>query len=396
MKRFIALTALVFFAAGLNATLTKEDIYKLNPSQFKQLRKELNTLNAKQTEKLKKAFQNKQINEAFKAVFLNKDILEKSDYAIVKNGKIITSGKASEAQGVYFWHEFNSNLENPPAENTCVINNGTWEDGYANSTCGMIKYRMDATSPFASITDRLYAPGVYLLPDMEFYDIESIIPSDIASSEDAAVLNNLAIHNVISPSATADYEIRFESLQTVTDTPAAIGHINTVYPDTLVKPVSPWHKFFNMEKFNTYYRPTENDHNGKPLYTLKSGNYLQLLVLSYDAGETSSDGFYVFFKWFKLKVENYYLGDVGVDNHSLNDSAKITWNNHQITIDLEENINPSATTYELYDISGRLIQRKKLKSNHNVFYVPSISNGVYVVRVKGKNLNLNQKITLAR
>ncbi|MBQ4494065.1 MAG: T9SS type A sorting domain-containing protein [Elusimicrobiaceae bacterium] len=396
MKRFIALAALVFFAAGLNATLTKEELYQVAPAEFKQMKKELNSLNTKQTEELKKAFINKKINEAFKAVFLNKDILNNSNSVLVKDGKVIQSSKAADAQGVYFWHEFNANLENPPAENTCVINNGTWEDGYADSTCGMIKYRMDYNSPFASITDKLYAPGLYLLPDVDFSEVENIIPGDIGSQEDALALRNLAIHMSTSSHSTPDYEIRFESLQTVTDTPVAIGYINSVYPDTLVKPISPWHVFSDMDKFSTYYRPTESTYQDRPIYTLKSGNYLQLLVLSYNAGEDSSDGFYVFFKWFKLKVENYYLGDVGVNNYNLNNLAKITYNNQQVIIDLEEEINPTTTTYELYDISGRLIQSKKLHSSHTKIFVPSVSNGVYIVRLKGKNLNLSKKINVAR
>ena len=401
MKRFFALTALVFFATGLNANLTKEDIYRLNPSQFKQLKKELNTLNAKQTEELKKAFQNKQINEAFKAVFLNKDILENSNYAIVKNGKVITSGKAAEAQGITFEHLPADGV----AANICVLNMTEWPTtgGGAISDCGYIKYKMNPTSPLASFTEQMGPPQIYLFPDLEISDIQSLFPDEIASLEQTNALNALSINSTSDSVTHPDRETTFESFNPVFDVTPALGFlvVNTQY-DTmyLYKTMSPYHQFFDENKISTYYRLTDFVHPNPtitdPIYTLKSGNYLQLLMLSYQAGDYWWEGSYIFFKWFKIKVENYYLGDVGVDNHSLNDSAKITWNNHQITIDLEEDINPSTTTYELYDISGKLIQRKKLNSNHNVFYVPSVSDGVYIVRVKGKNLNLSKKIALTK
>lgn len=396
MKKTIALLALVSFAVGLNATLTKEELYKVNPTQFKQLKQELSTLNTNQTEQQKQAFINKQITEAVKAVLLNKEILKNSNYALVKNGQIIKTGKAADAQGVYFWHEFSSDLENPPAENTCVINNGTWEEGYANSTCGMIKYRMDSNSPFASVTEQLNVPGLYLLPDLEFTDVENIIPNDIVYQEGQSALAALAINISSDPSANPAREVEFESFQTVTDSPAAIGYINPSYTDTLVKPILPWHKFYDMDKFTTYYKDTENvNAGGNTLYTLKSGNYLQLLVLTYNVSEYWWDGQYIFFKWFKLKVENNYL-DVAVDDYTLNNAAKITWNNNLINIELEDSINPAQTTYELYDISGKMIQRRNLNSNNTTIYVPSVSNGIYFVRLLGKNLNLSKKIVIKK
>lgn len=402
MKKLIALMCLFSFTVGLNATITKEELYNASPAQFDQLKRELNTLNAKETEKLKKSFENKEINEAVKAIFSNKDILKNNNYALIRNGKIIKIGNAKDADGISFWHIPEASLANP-VENTCVINDPQWSSDGSSDMCGHLAYKMDQTSPYASLTERLKTPQIYLLPDMQFSDIEALFPDEIASTDQTNALDALSINVTIDSETHPARETAFESFQTVYDTTPALGWIdintqyNTIY---LYKPMAPKHKIFSEDKISAYYRETEfihpNPSIAAPIYTLKSGNYMQLFMLAYNATDNWWEGQYILFKWINVRVENYYLGDVGINNYTLNDCAKISWNNHLVSIDFEDVINPKTVTYELYDIAGKLIQTRSLSSHHSVISVPAVANGIYIVRVRGKNLDLSKRISIVK
>ena len=102
---------------------------------------------------------------------------------------------------------------------------------------------------------------------------------------------------------------------------------------------------------------------------------------------SSADGFYIILKWLPITVENHYLNDVSVKENDKENLVNIGYNNREITIHLADSVNPTNNYYELYDISGKLVERIKLYSHQTVLSMPKVSSGIYVIRVKGKNLS---------
>ena len=399
MKKLLILVALISFTAGLNATVTKDDICNTNPALFKQLKEELKTLNKQQTEKLKKAYVKEQINQAFKLVFSNKEILKNANYAVIRNGKILKVGNSKDVDGLSLWHEHLFSLENPPAENTCEIRDTSWQNigsTAVNNTCGFIYYQLSPDTTYN--ISRLLPPRLMLLPDMT--DPSEINNLYTQATDNVDALHDLSIHYYYDTTSSDRLE-RLQNFESIDDIVAGtvytqLGSDNMTF---IHKGTYPPLYTNNWDRFNLYYRPTENytPDTSTNLLTLKSGYYIQLLQTGEYLTENWWDGFTVIFKWLRLKVDNYYLGDVGVEEHNSNNAANITWNNHQIKIDLSESVNPATTTYELYDISGRLIQKELLSSHQTIHNMPTLtSSGIYVIRVKGKNLSLSKKIVFKK
>lgn len=390
MKKLIAVVAVLSFAIGLNAAVSKEDIYNSNPAGFDKVKLELQSLNKAQSIQAKKAFQKEQINKAIKTLLSNKEVLNNANYAVIKNGKIVKSSKANEEDGINFWHEHAAGVENAPAPYTCHIYEPSWENINYNTPCGVLKYQMAPTSPYANI-DSITA-RIILVEDSQVNvdNIEDVTSQDIAFSASDFVEN---IHYPTDHDESLTQQ--FKNFQQVEDIIPFAGYL-TDYPAVrLYKPVGEnSYDIQNAELFNNAYKATEYSHEGYPIKTLKSGSYIELLSVYYNATENWWDGYIFVFKWFRVNVENFY--GTGLDNHNQNDLAKIVFDNHQITLTLDEAVNPLQTTYELYDISGKLIDRKGLLSSETKIAMPKVASGTYIVRVKGKNLNLSKKIVFVK
>lgn len=407
MKRLLVLFALISFTIGLNATVTQEDIYKTNPQMFDQLKKELSLLKENQTKELKKAYINQQVNDAVKLLLSNKQILKYANYAVIRNGKILKTGNAKDADGLSFWHLHRDTLQDPPAENTCVITNPSWDNtGWTaiNNTCGLLAFQLMSESSYTNLT----VPNLYFLPDMaDTTVIDNLYPDTLYNTDQSGLedLKNLSIHyyhDTVAP----EREIPFRNHEIVSDVVPDIvvvsqqGYIN--------KNTHPPLSTSNWDRFYSFYRPTvifltsrtkeQTENADIDILTLKSGYYIPLL----QTGEFVNDaywweGYTVILKWFRLKVENYYLGDVAVENHNQESLANIVWNNRQIKIDLANSVNLANTTYELYDISGRLLHRENLSAHQTTHDIPALTpSGVYVIRVKGTNLSLSKKIVFKK
>ena len=404
MKKIIVLLALLSVTLGLNATVTKEDIYNANTEQFESLKKELATLNKTQSEKLKKVFLKKQFNEAFKKILSNKEIMNNAKYAVIKDGKIVKLSNEEDG-GILFWHEHSSAVTNPPGENVCLIENPTWENTNLDSPCGVIKYQMLPDSPYAQVTN-FEAPIVFFLRDysadfLQTYVFDFVNDDDVS---DTYVLSNLeyfSIHHYFDMEPNPERQTQFMNHQVVTDIVTSAGYINydsEMQRNFIVKPYGPLLSTENLAFVNENYADTAfTGPNSQPLISLKTGRYPYFLVNYYQVSENWEDGFMIILRWFYLNVQNEYLDGVGISDNNKTPAANITWNNRQIIIDLEESVNPTTVNYELYDISGKLLQKKRLSSHQTTLNMPAnVSSGAYIVRLNGKNLSLSKKIVFKK
>jgi|GEM_PF-3287705 hypothetical protein len=400
MKKIIVLFALISFTVGLNAGITKEEIYNTNPQVFEQLKKDLKDINTIKTDEIKQAYLDKQINDAVKLVLSNKELLKNATYAVIRNGKILKTSASKDADGLSFWHRHNPDVANPPAENTCVITNPVWDNVglYAtNDTCGWMSYQLSATSQYNNLPRPLVTPTIYLLPETDDNVIENLYPG-VAYDVDLLDIKALGIHYYYDLVSNPQREIPFRNHSIVNDTIAGIVTFYNYNDMTLIdKNTDPFLYTADWDRFNTYYRPTEYSVYNQNIMTLKSGTYIPLLVTGYFMTDNWWEGFTVILKWFRVNVENYYLGDVAVEEHNQADLANIIWNNHQIKIELANSVNPANTSYELYDISGRLIKKEYLSSHQTTHNMPTLTaSGVYIIRIKGKNLSLSKKIVFKK
>ena len=119
-----------------------------------------------------------------------------------------------------------------------------------------------------------------------------------------------------------------------------------------------------------------------------------MLTIYYNAGANWWDGYNIIFKWFRVNVQNFY--DIGVNSHNQEALAKITFNNQQVSVVLDNSVNPTETTCELYDISGKLLYRQNLLSNETKISTSRFANGNYIIRLKGTKLDLSKKIVIAK
>ncbi len=400
MKKIVVLLAIISFAVGLNAGTMKGEIYNTNPQMFDQLKKDFNTLNQIKKEELKTAYVNKQINDAVKLVFSNKELLKNASYAVVRNGKILKTSNAKDADGLSFWHRHNPDVANPPAENTCVITNPVWDNVSlfaANDTCGWMSYQLEATSEYNNLPRQLVTPNIFFLPDTNDSTLENLYP-DVTYDTSLTDIKALSIHYYYDLVSNPQREIPFRNNLVVNDTIAGIVALYPYQDLTLIdKSTDPFLYTSSWDRFNNYYRPTEYSVFDRNILTLRSGTYIPLLVTGYFMTDNYWEGFTVILKWFRVNVQNYYLGDVSITDNNMEDLANIIWNNHQIKIELANAVNPASTTYELYDISGRLIKKEFLSSHETVHNMPALtSSGVYIIRVKGKNLSLSKKIVFKK
>lgn len=395
MKKLITVVAVLFFALGLNANTLKEEIYNSNPAQFNQLEQELKNLHnvQVQTEKQQKGLMEQNLNKAIKAVFSNKEIVNNYKYAVVKNGQIIKLSATDDEDGILFWHEHSPNVQDAQ-QNVCKIYDPSWENITFDTPCGMLKYQMLANSPYVNNIDSV---------KVEFFPYDTELENSINNfnADEPIITPNFQYFHISVPDNPN--KINFYNSQVVTD---SIGFAGFIFNNSLYTGEVGFGKYFfqyNPTTVSNYYRPTEynisNPYGQLPgdynVVSLKSGNYIHMLVLSspYEADPNLA---YFIIKWFNLKVENYYLGDVGIQNNTLNRGAKIGFNNREITITLEDSINPTDNVYELYDIGGKLIEKRKLFSHETKISMPQVSNGIYVVRVQGKNLSASKKISFVK
>lgn len=397
MKKFLTLVALISFAVGLNATVTQEDIYKTNPAMLNQLKKEFTEIKNNETEKLKKAYVKDQINEAVKKIFSDKNLLKNFSYAVIRNGQIIKTGTRDEEDGLSFWHRHNPSVANPPEENVCLITEPTWENAALDSqhnTCGWLSYQLSEESPYNNPEINLFAPDIYLLPDTEDSVIANLYP-DVFYDPEFLDLRNLTIHYYYDLSDSPEREAPFKNHLIIDDTMAGTVEIYNLFgEDTIYKNTMPLLTTNNWDLFNAYYDTTLNYEEGRQLLTLKSGVYTPVLVTGYFMGDHWWDGITVILKWLRVSVNNHYLDGDAVEEHSQKNPTNITWNDQEIKIDIDDSVNVKNAAYAVYDMSGRLIKRCQVESNHKIINKRDITQtpGVYIFNISGTNISLSEKI----
>lgn len=398
MKKLIALVAILSFTAGLNANSLRENIYNSNPAQFDQLKQELQNLNAVQAEKQRKAFIEEQAAKAFKAVFSNKEILRNSNFAIVKDGQIIKTGNNDEEGGILFWHEHSENVPNPPGVNNCIIEDVSWQSLNYDTPCGNVKFQMLPTSPFMNNLNNLGHPRVYLVKDIDESVLEDSFPNGHGTWNDLAwflYYETLVISDTEQAILTA-----FKNNQVITDTVVSAGYFTPINSEAtrMVKPTSPNYliESVRLDFVKNYYTMSDQVHDGHAIYTLKDGSYYQ--VLRVEHGYSNDwNSFYVMLKWFKINVVNNYLRNLtGIADNNAEGRVSIKFNNKEISIELADSVNPEGKIYELYNISGQLVQRLGLSSHNTKIAMPNVASGTYFIRVYGKDLSVNKKIVYTK
>lgn len=385
MKKLVTLLAVLSFAVGLNANNLKEEIYNSNPSQFDKLVQTLNTIQKEQSEKLAQAYEQKQINKAIKTIFSNKEILKNFNSAVIKDGQIVKLSNAKDADGISFWHEHSSSLQDTPPANTCRVYDPSWDNISYDTPCGMLKYQMTSTSTYANADIRVVGTMLCPAADDVINTINAIDPNVALTTTTG--LDPICIYDTLGYSLTKPM---FTTFQLVEIIPAFAGYWYNYEFKTPngIADVPLAHVNDTMNAYS-FYPETSYTYDSNPISTLKSGNYIQILSITY---RDSANNVYVILKWFNLRVENYYLGDVSVADHNQPAGVNIGFNNREITINLAENINPTNKVYELYDISGRMVDRQNLMGHQTTISMPNVSSGIYVIRVQGKGLSATQKI----
>ena len=407
MKKIAVILALLSFTFALNATITKEDIYNANPTQFEELKKELASLNKEQSEQLKKVYLEKELQKAFKTIFSDKNILQKYNYAVIENGKIVKLSDRDNEDGVLFWHEHSPALENPLPDNYCLINEPSWENTNLDSPCGVLKYQMTAQSPYNQFTN-WHAPIVYLLirdSDAYMANVDEYYNShDTFSMGFCDTLASQSYHFYVDiQDPNPQRLIDLLNNQVVTDVVASSGYTYTPEGTQMlymVKPYSPQMLLMPLGSsvLDHGYSITEFlSPTNETLYSLKTGNYIQALILRRPLGEEWWEVFQIVLKWFNIDVKNAYLdGDVGIEENNKTPLAQINWDNKQITINLEDSVNPETTTYTIYGVNGKLIKKGKLHSQTTTLNMPFVASGVYVIKVQGKDFSVNKKISFVK
>ena len=396
MRKLTLLVVMLSLVIGVNAANLKEEIYNSNPVQFEELKQVLKKLNTEQTQKAQeaqRAFEKQQEVKAIKAIFADKEILKNYRSAIIKDGVILKLSRSNEEDGINFWYENAQNTE-PTEEATCHIYEPTWENINADSPCGVTKYQLTEDSIYNAIANDLSTPSLQLLPytDEDADTLTGIGSNDIQTTP--LSVDTIHVYDVASPDHNSlnDIHIRFVNNQVITDSIAFAGYIESFAGRLLILPEPERTRYASnsmLSTFNSTYRTTEFSYEGHPILTLKSGRYINLL----STGRSLNGDVYFILKWFPMTVENHYLDDVSVKENDKENLVNIGYNNREITIDLADSVNPTNNYYELYDISGKLVERIKLYSHQTVLSMPKVSSGIYVIRVKGKNLSASKKVS---
>ena len=392
MKKLIAVVAVLSFAIGLNASNLKEDIYNSNPLQFDNLVKELQDIHNGQVEEFEKAYQKEQTAKAIKAVLADKEILKNYSSAVIKDGVIIKLSRSNEDDGISFWHEHSPNVENAQ-QNVCKIYDPSWDNINTDSPCGVTKYQMSENSIYAGSNALRYA-NVRLLVNTE--SVNDFIGSNTSNTE-----YNLTdryptdwLYGYESEGSPAQLLRNFEL---ITDTVGFAGYSEELYGTKIFQMPNNSERMFMLDSFSnvydTYYAPTEYDHDGNTIFTLRSGTYISMLsIFEKIDGVNISDSCYVILKWFPLTVENYYLGDVSVKENNKNNGAEIGYNNREIKVTFADSVNPKGSVCSVYDMNGRRVLEQALSSQETIIPVPDMAKGAYVIKVLGNKVNATRKI----
>ncbi|MBO7577088.1 MAG: T9SS type A sorting domain-containing protein [Bacteroidales bacterium] len=336
--------------------------------------------------------------KAIKAIFSDKEILRNFNSAVIKDGKIVKLSNEKDADGISFWHEHCPSFQDTLPANICRIYDPSWEAITYCTPCGLLKYQMASNSSYANQTPRYILLETCIDDPSAISSFESIDPQ-VSSSSSAIDFTNYCFATSFHTSLVS----LFTSNQLIYDNPHYVGAFNGDV--TFHRPIGFDFQVYNSNFVNTFYSQTEfsDPNNNRPIYTLRSGNYIPLLVLPYRDPNDNNKDFYVL-KWFNLRVENYYLGDVGVENHDAqqaqiavypNPTADIV--NVQLTMNNEQSNN---VEIQLFDMFGKMLdvvetqnfaslQTTKIDMSpyaNGVYFIKAVSEGnVLAVRKVVKN-----------
>ena len=244
--------------------------------------------------------------KALKAIFSDKEILNNYNGAVVKDGEIVELTRANEDNGILFWHEHSPEWQDIIPAGVCRIYDPSWENITMESPAGVLKFQLLPTSPYAN-----QAPKTITL----HLGVNSPEAINAFEAVDPTVPNNgLNVSEYcFTDSWLTDVSNMFVHNYVITENPHYAGAFDGY--NTYFRPSGMGFEFYSTHySTDPYYAQTEySNPNNQPIYTLRSGNYIPLLIISYK--DDNQSGKYYVLKWFNLRVENYYLGDVGVENH---------------------------------------------------------------------------------
>ena len=334
--------------------------------------------------------------KAIKAIFSDKEILNNYNGAVVKDGKIVEFTKANEDNGILFWHDYDSNGSNDSEPCTCRIYNPSWEN-INYDPCGMFKFQMLPTSTYANQTPQNIILNIAVDNLSTINSIEEVDPEVSYYSADIDLSNVFFASSNMTPVVTL-----FTSNQLIYDNPPYAGAFNGDV--TFNRPSGMGFQFYVYHDLDLYYSLTEYySPNNQPIYTLRSGNYIAILWITYRDPNNNNKKIYIL-KWFRWRVENYYLGDVGVENHDTqqaqiavypNPTADVV--NVQLTMNNEQSNN---VEIQLFDMFGKMLdvvetqnfaslQTTKIDMSpyaNGVYFIKAVSEGnVLAVRKVVKN-----------
>ena len=245
--------------------------------------------------------------KALKAIFSDKEILNNYNGAVVKDGEIVELTRANEDNGILFWHEHSPEWQDIIPAGVCRIYDPSWENITMESPAGVLKFQLLPTSPYAN-----QAPSTITL----HLGVNSPEAINAFEAVDPTVPNNGFNFNeyFFTDSWLTDASNMFVHNYVITENPHYAGAFDGY--NTFFRPSGMGFEFYSTHySTDPYYAQTEySNPNNQPIYTLRSGNYIPLLIISYLNQSNPGTKFYVL-KWLNLRVENYYLGDVGVENH---------------------------------------------------------------------------------
>ena len=337
--------------------------------------------------------------KAIKAIFSDKEILRNFNSAVIKDGKIVKLSNEKDADGISFWHEHCPSFQDTLPANICRIYDPSWEAITYCTPCGLLKYQMASNSSYANQTP-LNISLLTCIDDSATINYFEAIDPHVSLYDIEFDYTNYCFANSIHSSLIP----LFTGNQLIYDNPHYVGAFNGNV--TFYRPSGTGLEFYvyYSSYLNTFYSQTEfSNPNDMPIYTLRSGNYIPLLIIVYRDPNENNKKFYVL-KWFHLRVENYYLGDVSVENHDAqqaqiavypNPTADVV--NVQLTMNNEQSNN---VEIQLFDMFGKMLdvvetqnfaslQTTKIDMSpyaNGVYFIKAVSEGnVLAVRKVVKN-----------
>ena len=310
--------------------------------------------------------------KAIKTILSSKEILKNYNSAVIKDGKIVKLSNEKDADGISFWHEHCPSLQDTLPANTCRIYDPSWEaiNDYC-TPCGLLKYQMASNSSYANQTPRYVQLHTYIDDPAVINSFEAIDPQVSQYQYNVEfVWENFGI----AASFHSSLMSLFTSNQLIYDNPHYAGAFNGDV--TFHRPIGFDFYVYNSNFVNAFYSQTEysDPNNNRPIYTLRSGNYIPLLIIPYTDPNDNNKDFYVL-KWFHLRVENYYLGDVGVENHDAqqaqitvypNPTADVV--NVQLTMNNEQS---DHVEIQVFDVFGKLLDIVNVGNSDAMNRVPT-------------------------